>query len=45
MTKKTEEILRMIEEKEREIVYLGCMVDDCREELQMLQLELDRMEE
>ncbi len=40
-----EEISQIIEEKEREIVHLECEVEDCREDLRMLQLELARMEE
>ena len=40
-----EEILRMIKEKERQIVYLGCEIDECREDLHYLQLELEHMEE
>lgn len=38
-------LLEKIEEKEREIVHLECEVEDCREDLRMLQLELECMEE
>ena len=38
-------LLEKIEEKEREIVHLECEVEDCREHLRMLQLELECMEE
>ena len=40
-----EEVLQKIDEKKREIVYLDAEINSAEEDLQMLELELERIEE
>lgn len=40
-----EEVLQKIDEKKREIVYLDAEISSAEEDLQMLELELQRIEE
>lgn len=40
-----EEVLQKIDEKKREIIYLDAEISSAEEDLQMLELELQRIEE